>query len=169
MAHTAPEGRSPCDHDARRMDVRCGAAQRSRSHDPWMADGTSHLVITRPGHYYRDAVRSYLLEVDGEDAGSIKAGETVILEVPAGSHKVRASIDWTGSPAVIVDARPGAQIRLLVGPAGSALSALLQIFKPMSYLKLSVQEETPPGPSTSTRPDPKQHDADDLEGPFQRR
>ena len=134
-----------------------------------MADGTSHLVITRPGHHYRDAVRSYLLEVDGEDAGSIRAGQTVTLEVPAGSHKVRASIDWTGSPAVIVDARPGAQVRLLVEPAGSAFSALFQIFKPMSYLKFRVQDETPSGPSAPTRPAPVPRDADDLEGPFRRR
>lgn len=134
-----------------------------------MADGTSHLVITRPGHHYRDAVRSYLLEVAGEDAGSIKAGETVTLEVPAGSHKVRASVDWTGSPAVIVDAQPGEQIQLLVEPAGSAFSALFQIFKPMSYLKLTVQEGTPPGPSAPTHPAPIPRDADDLEGPFRRR
>lgn len=122
-----------------------------------MEGSTSYLVITRPGNQYRDALRAYSIEVDGEDRGSVRAGETLTIEVPAGSHEVRASIDWTGSPAVAIDARAGEQVWLVVEPAGSASTALFQLFRPTSYLALRVMEDDPPAPSPTDDADESEH------------
>lgn len=98
------------------------------------------LVITRPAGQYRDAIRAYLIEVDGEERGALKPGDSLVVDVPAGARKVQANIDWTGSPPLTVDVQAGASITVVVEPGGSAFTALFQLFKPRSYLKLSIQQ-----------------------------
>lgn len=105
-----------------------------------METSTGQLVINRPAGHYRDAIRAYLIEVDGEERGALAPGDSLVIEVPAGSRTIQANIDWTGSPRLTVDVRAGARITMVVEPGGSAFTALFQLFKPRSYLKLSIHD-----------------------------
>lgn len=81
---------------------------------------TARIVVRRPGNGGRDRWRSYWLEVDGVRVASIKRGEQVEVRVAVGAHRVRAAIDWTGSPGIDVTVAEGSTTRLVVGPAGNA-------------------------------------------------
>lgn len=97
--------------------------------------GCGRLVVWRPGGVWqRDLLRSYRLEVDGEPRGTIRRGQILELEVPAGRHAVRARIDWTGSPDIVVDVEPGASVTVVVKPAEGGWS----LTKDDDYLSLSV-------------------------------
>jgi hypothetical protein len=83
------------------------------------APGTQAVIeVHRSEDDQRDRGRSYRIEIDGERVGKLRRGETARYRVAPGSHTVRARIDWTGSPAIEVDASPDAPARVVVGPAG---------------------------------------------------
>ncbi|MBM7808868.1 hypothetical protein JOD57_004705 [Geodermatophilus bullaregiensis] len=96
----------------------------------------ARIVVRRPGGGYRDRWRSYVIEVDGVRAGTVARGEQVELPVAPGRHSVRAVIDWSGSPLVQVEVAAGATAHLTVQPAGSATSALTQLWGRDSWLVL---------------------------------
>jgi len=96
--------------------------------------GTGRLVVWRPRGVWRDLLRSYRLEVDGELRGTVRRGQVLELEVPAGSHAVRARIDWTGSPDIVVDVQPGGSVTVVVEPAEGGWSLTADD----DYLSLSV-------------------------------
>lgn len=97
---------------------------------------TGTLTVTRPAGPYRDARRRYRLLVDGTERGTLPPGGELALHLPAGRHVVRAAIDWTGSPELAVDVRPGRRTALRVEPAGSAVTALLHLVGRRRYLRL---------------------------------
>ena len=99
----------------------------------------ARIVVRRPKGAYRDAIRSYKIEIDGVVAGSVGPGDQVEFPVDPGEHSVRAVIDWTGSPVMPVTVGPGGTERLIVEPAGNAFTALLQIWKRDTYLTLSAE------------------------------
>ncbi len=99
------------------------------------------LRVTRPAGRHRDARRPYRVLVDGVERGSLPSGEQVDVPLPAGPHRVRAAIDWTGSPEVDVDVAPGRVVALQVEPAGPPLLALVQAIGRHRYLRLGP----PPG------------------------
>ncbi|WP_432486244.1 hypothetical protein [Kineococcus esterisolvens] len=96
------------------------------------------LLIKRPAGHYRDAVRSYRIEVDGRRCGKVRAGGQLRLTVPAGKHSVRARIDWSGSETCVVQLEEGATVELTAEPADSALGGLGQLFGATSWVKLSL-------------------------------
>ena len=53
--------------------------------------------------YFRDALRSYQIFIDGVECGDISRGETKEFAVDNGHHIVRAKIDWCGSNELCVD------------------------------------------------------------------
>lgn len=54
------------------------------------------IIINRT-QMYPDSLRKYKIELDGQPAGSVGAGESLILEVAPGDHEVRARLDFSKS------------------------------------------------------------------------
>jgi hypothetical protein len=98
--------------------------------------GSGTLRVTRPAGPHRDSRRTYRLLVDGEERARLAPGEQVDLRLPAGPHRVRAAIDWTGSPEVAVQVRRGRRTALRAEPSGPAVAALFQLFGRTRYLRL---------------------------------
>jgi hypothetical protein len=96
---------------------------------------SGQLVLARPTPAYRDLLRSYVIEVDGQRQGRLRLGRELRITMPAGRHRVRARIDWSGSDVTEVDVTAGAEVRLLVEPTGTAL-AFWQGFTRTGYLRL---------------------------------
>ncbi len=103
-----------------------------------MAPGAT-IIVTRPGGHYRDALRSYILEVDGLARGRIKPGQSVAVDLDPGPHAVRARISWTGSPRLEVALKPGQTVRLRVEPAGTPAQAWWRVMGRTRYLRLSAE------------------------------
>ncbi|MGQ0465806.1 MAG: hypothetical protein ACT4QG_10860 [Sporichthyaceae bacterium] len=51
----------------------------------------------------QDMFRAYTIVIDGTARGKLKRGRRQAFEVPPGSHTVRATINWCGSPEVPVE------------------------------------------------------------------
>jgi GTP-dependent phosphoenolpyruvate carboxykinase len=49
---------------------------------------------------WKDRLRAYKIEVDGEVVAKLKDGESTAIEVEPGERTVVAKIDWAGSPPV---------------------------------------------------------------------
>lgn len=72
------------------------------------------LRFSRP-RQFADRFRRYRLLVNGVGVGDIAAGGAVEVDVPAGSHEVRARIDWCSSRRLVIDVADGGECRLEVG------------------------------------------------------
>jgi len=96
------------------------------------------ILIVRPRGIWRDIARQYNIKVDGELVGKISRGSQLVVNVPAGSHRVQARIDWTGSPAIDVEVLEGSEVKVTVEPAGNSLQ-LYQVFTRSRYLKLRFE------------------------------
>ena len=101
--------------------------------------GSARIIVSRPAGRYRDALRSYRLEVDDVARGRLRPGEAMTVEVEPGRHAVRARLDWTGSPREEVSLGPGEEARLLVQPAGTAGTALPRMLGRTGYLRITAQ------------------------------
>jgi hypothetical protein len=99
---------------------------------------TSILHVSRPSGKYRDAIRSYRIEIDGSERGLIEAGGKLSLQVPSGKHVVAARIDWSGSRPVSIEFGPGQTVHIRVEPNGGPLSALFQLFTPDSWIRVTM-------------------------------
>jgi len=97
---------------------------------------TGTIVVSRPAGGYRDLLRRYRIEVDGVEQGTVKRGEQLTTSAACGARRVRARIDWTGSPDVEVQVPPEATVTLVVTNRGNA-------FGRRSYLYLSVEPASP--------------------------
>ncbi len=73
------------------------------------------LVVLRPA---RSGPGTYKIIVDGEEKGQVAAGQELALALSPGTHRIRARIDWTGSPEIPVHLGPGATVKLKVEPRG---------------------------------------------------
>lgn len=106
-----------------------------------MTSTGGRLVVERPRRGfaldYRDRLRSYVVEIDGEEVGRLRLGQRLVVAVPSGRHVARARINWTGSPPVSVDVPQDGEITLTVHPAGSALD-MSQLFSRNQWLTLRV-------------------------------
>ena len=54
------------------------------------------LLVSRPMEF-RNGLRSYKINVDGKNIGSIASGEILEYEISSGSHDIIAKIDWCSS------------------------------------------------------------------------
>jgi hypothetical protein len=98
------------------------------------------LTITRPRGFYRDSLRAYCIDLDGGQVATIRPGGQVELPITAGTHLVRARIDWTGSLNLRIETGPGQRIALCVKPAGGPFAVLWQAFGSTRYLRLTCQD-----------------------------
>jgi hypothetical protein len=96
------------------------------------------LVLRRPPTAWRDRVRGYRIQVDGVSRFTIRRGEERALELAPGPHRVRARIDWSGSPEIDVAIEAGSSTTCLVEPAGSFFSVYWRMFTRTRWLKLST-------------------------------
>jgi len=109
-----------------------------------MSGNAATLVVHRPGGYYVDVARRYWIELDGQRIGTVANGGVERFEVPApGPHRVRATIDWTGSPELEFVAEPGAEVHLVVLPTANPVTALLRMWGSTSYLRLERRAVSP--------------------------
>ena len=72
------------------------------------------VIVERPSRY-TDYLRSYEVEIDGRAVASVDDGESVEVDVEAGRHKARATIDWCMSPTTEIDVTEADQTVLRVG------------------------------------------------------
>ena len=99
--------------------------------------GMGTLVLRRPAGRWRDRVRAYRVEVDGEWRFDIRSGESRVLELSAGPHRLRARIDWSGSPEVEVEVVAGATVECRVEPSGPAFATIWHLFGRDRWVRLS--------------------------------
>lgn len=99
-------------------------------------EDSAQIVVRRPSGGGRDLLRKYRIEIDGETAGAIGRGAEAEFAVPAGEHRVRATIDWLGSPTLLLELIPGEVARLTVRPGGHPFQ-FRHLFAHEGYLGLS--------------------------------
>lgn len=102
-------------------------------------EAAATIIVRRPAPLWRDGLRRYRIQVDGEEIGKVRGGDEVAVTVAPGRHSIRARIDWTGSPDVDVDVAAGEHVVLTVEPAGSSLR-LDQVFGSDRYLTLKRED-----------------------------
>jgi hypothetical protein len=95
------------------------------------------LVVVRPPTQMRDRLRAYRIEVDGVSRGEMRPASMLRIELGPGTHRVRARIDWTGSPPMEVRIARGSTVQLRVEPAGNVLQTFTQAFGRDRYLRLT--------------------------------
>jgi hypothetical protein len=86
----------------------------------------------------RDLVRAYRIEVDGVAVGKVRRGGEITVAVAPGSHRVRAALDWSGSPELDVGVAPGHTVRLIVEPGGEP-GQVHQAFTKKGWLSLRIE------------------------------
>ena len=83
------------------------------------------LTITRHKAGWRDLLRAYAIEIDGEKVGKIKRGHSFETELSPGEHSVCLKIDWCSSQTLQVSGDEDTQLHC--APGGTALTALPDI------------------------------------------
>ena len=58
-------------------------------------------ITRRPG--VADRLRAYAVMIDDARIGTVRAGETFRCDVGTGRHEIRLTVDWCGSPTVVID------------------------------------------------------------------
>jgi hypothetical protein len=76
----------------------------------------AHIHIHRKSEWI-NRFRSIPVYLNGKKAGSVSNGETLSLELPAGTNKLQAKIDWCGSPTMNLDHTTDGEIQLLLHTA----------------------------------------------------
>jgi hypothetical protein len=64
---------------------------------------------------FKDAIRAYQVELDGNVIGKINKGESTGFDIPAGKHRLKLKIDWCGSPYVDFEIQTGQILRFECG------------------------------------------------------
>ena len=84
-----------------------------------------------------DRARAYKILVDGELKGTVRAGETLVLAIDPGRHKIQARLDWTGSAPMLIDVGPGATIEMRVETPANPFTLLWFAWGTRRYLRLT--------------------------------
>lgn len=87
---------------------------------------------------FKDAVRAYQIELDGEVIGKINKGESTGFDIQAGRHRLRLKIDWCGSPYIDFEIQTGQTLKFSCGNNVPAFLDLVYItFLRNKYLWLN--------------------------------
>lgn len=86
-----------------------------------MIDST--LLVLERIHHYRDTIRTYHVEIDGERVGRIGDDDRMGFEVEPGEHSVRLRLMWISSPTYLVNVPAGSEAHVRCGPNGGLLQA----------------------------------------------
>jgi len=74
---------------------------------------------------FSDSLRAYIIVLDGEEFGQIRAGESFNITISPGEHQIFLKIDWCRSNILVFTARPGAEISLNCGSSLTGWRILL--------------------------------------------
>ncbi|HEV7692967.1 MAG TPA: TIR domain-containing protein [Hyphomonadaceae bacterium] len=100
-----------------------------RHEEPARADGAAMIEVRR-GNHMTGSARNVAILVDGEKAGEVGNGKSVVLRVEPGRREIMARVDYIKSAAFGVDAQAG-RVRVIelgmpnVADVGAQLSGLL--------------------------------------------
>jgi len=84
-----------------------------------------------------DAIRPYVIYVNGNEVGGVAHDSIVEFNVPSGQLVVEARCDWAGSPPLTVEAAPHERIDIEVINQWRPLQAAwAATFRPNNYLTL---------------------------------
>jgi hypothetical protein len=87
------------------------------------------VVVRRASSGWRDSLRSYKVLIDDREIGLLRRGESGRYEVAPGHHVLAVGIDWKRSRSFEVSGDRDDTISFRCGPRGSALLALVDLFK----------------------------------------
>ena len=97
----------------------------------------ARIHVDREPGGYTDRARAYKVLIDGEERGTVKHGEGVEVEVPAGSHEVQMKVDWATSPALEVTLGEGERAEFRCAPNATPMTAIFYaFFKRGNYIRL---------------------------------
>lgn len=77
-------------------------------------------VTIKRGSGWLDHFRAYTVWVDGEKVGRVRDGEKLELNVSAGEHAIRCTIDWARTEPFTFVAIEGEEVQLEVGICSEA-------------------------------------------------
>lgn len=98
----------------------------------------SKIEIRRESEF-KDALRAYQIELDGQIIGKISKGEISSLDIQPGRHRLRLTIDWCSSPYVDFEIQIGQSVKFACGSNVPALLVLVYItFLRNKYLWLQL-------------------------------
>jgi hypothetical protein len=101
-----------------------------------LTNATCKLRIIRHSGY-ADALRSYKIIINGSEVGTIAKNAVLDIEVPSGSLRIEARLDWGRSQPLLIDAAPNQRIEIEVSNHWGALLAIwAATFGSRSYLTL---------------------------------
>ena len=86
---------------------------------------SAEIRVTREPSRWRDRLRSYKLVVDGSTVASLKEGDTGVVTVGPGAHRVWMKIDWCRSSILDVEMEEGGTASFTCRPNGSLWMILL--------------------------------------------
>ena len=87
----------------------------------------ARIHVERESRAWMDRARAYKILVDGQEAGRVRNGQSVTIEVAPGAHQVQAAVDWARSPAVPVQLADGQEVRLRCRPRANPATALIWV------------------------------------------
>jgi hypothetical protein len=73
---------------------------------------TSAVLVLSRGDDSAGLLRKIVITLDGSPVARLGPGQTVEVSIPAGNHRVIASMDWTTSPSVEIHAEAGERVAL---------------------------------------------------------
>lgn len=97
-----------------------GARDADRAHDrdvpsPVERPGPPARLLLSRGDDSAGMLRHIRVTVDGAEVARLTPLTALEVEVPPGRHRVRASMDWTTSPALELDLAPGERVEVRTG------------------------------------------------------
>ena len=105
----------------------------------------SSLLVLERIHHYRDTIRGYHVEIDGEKVGSIRDDQTVGFEVDPGQHSVRLKLMCIASPVYLAEVAPGGETHLRCGPNGGIAQAWRLFLAPRTAIFLEGSDDPEAG------------------------
>ncbi|MDG2114470.1 MAG: hypothetical protein P8N02_17895 [Actinomycetota bacterium] len=112
------------------------------------------LLVLERIHHYRDTIRRYHVEIDGERLGQVRDDDRIAFEVDPGEHSVRLKLMWISSPTYLVDVPAGGEAYVRCGPNGGLAQAWRLFLAPTTAI--FVEAGSAPDTSSDTP------DGDDL-------
>ncbi len=95
----------------------------------------SRLVLSRI-HHYRDTIRSYQVQIDGQFIGNVRDSKTKTFTLRPGTYEMRLKLLWIHSPKVEVVLAPAGETHMVCGPNGGIWEAWRLFLAPTTAILL---------------------------------
>lgn len=93
---------------------------------------------------YVGVFRAYLLVIDGTNAGRVKRGKSLTVDVEPGHHELHLSLDWTCSPSVNLVLGEGEEVLVRCQARGNAVTTIVWgTFYRKRAIKIELVEPAP--------------------------